>query len=573
VTPTRRARDRRVARRIVAAVAYFVIALLGTSTVARADVAARTHIDRTRAADLASRAPWLRLLHFGTDVFGHLESEVDGRDFFLSPSGKRDPEAELLATLRAFAAPMKPGHEDEHALCRFPARREWLDHELHFLVGHPRCPALDRALASHPVRSVSFVYASNDISNPASAFGHTFLRLHVHAPRVGSPVDSDRRDRSAEFRAVTTTKNPIAYAFKGISGLFAGKVEIRPYAQIVEKYAVVGGRDLWEYDLRLTDDELTMLSLHLWELAPTELDYYYFGRNCAYVVLTVLEAAAPRLDLVSRLKALVFPRDALAAVAAVPGLVVRTRYWPSRMRLDETPPGEAFVPPVRKNPSLEHGPMRVVFGSGATSQYGTSFATFGYRVALHDLTDPPDGWASLAEVTILDLRARFDLERRALTLDRLTFANLIALHSVAVDPRVSWRVGAFGERLHDRACEDCFAHGLGGGVGAALATRDKTLAVFAMADAYSAFLPHLTGFGGSFVRLGVGPYAGVRLRRDATVVLVTGSVSYLPWEKLSDTFDLRLTVKSALAKNVALGVEAAAQPLSVEGQLVSYVYF
>ena len=37
--------------------------------------------------------------------------------------------------------------------------------------------------------------------------------------------------------------------------------------------------------------------------------------------------------------------------------------------------------------------------------------------------------------------------------------------------------------------------------------------------------------------------------------------------------DVRLTIKSTLARDVALGVELLAQPLSVEGQLSSYLYF
>jgi hypothetical protein len=94
-----------------------------------------------------------------------------------------------------------------------------------------------------------------------------------------------------------------------------------------------------------------------------------------------------------------------------------------------------------------------------------------------------------------------------------------------------------------------------------------------MADAYVAFLPDLTGLDGTFVRVGLGPYAGLRVHWGETVGLLTGTLSYLPGEKLAGTYDVRFTVKSALGKDVALGVEFAAQPLSVEGQLASYLYF
>jgi hypothetical protein len=217
--------------------------------------------------------------------------------------------------------------------------------------------------------------------------------------------------------------------------------------------------------------------------------------------------------------------------------------------------------------------MRVLFGAGADSQYGSSFLTLGYRLALHDLTDPPGGWARLSAVVILDTRLRFDLSREALTVDRLTFADLMTLHPLSVEPYPSWRLTAFGERLHDGACPDCFSHGLDGSVGVTLATHERALAFFLMGDARVGFLPQPGGVDGSIVRIGAGPFAGVRVQAGDTVLLATGALSYLPWQRIDATFDARFTLKSALSRNVALGVEAALQPLSVEGQLVGYVYF
>jgi hypothetical protein len=528
-------------------------------------------VERATALHLADRPEWLRLLHFVPTVLGRFESEVDGDDFFLSPAGKRDAAAELAATLRAFALPVVPGHEDEHALCRLPARRTWLDDELHFITVAPRCPALRRSFAGHPLAGASLVYATNSLRNPASTFGHTFLRLRVEAPDGTPAVERDRLDVGAEYRAVTTQQHPLAYALMAMGGLYSGKVEIIPYVDKLRAYNDAQGRDVWEYDLGLTPRELQMLAFHLWEIERTSLDYYYLRRNCSYETLVLLEAAAPRLDLLASVKLFVFPADTLRAVTEVPGLVRGVAYRPSRRHVERaTLPLEA---PRDEAPDLAHGPMRVLFGAGADSQYASAFGTLGYRLALHDLTDPPSGWPRLSQVVILDTRLRYDLSRRVLSLDRLTFADLMSIHPLTVEPLPSWRITAFGDRLHDRACADCFSHGLDTSIGGALATPARAITVFVMGDAYAGFLPETEGVRGTILRLGVGPFAGVRLQAGHTALLATGTVSYLPWQKLDATFDARLTVKNALSRDVVLGIEADAQPLSVDGQLVGYVYF
>jgi hypothetical protein len=58
-----------------------------------------------------------------------------------------------------------------------------------------------------------------------------------------------------------------------------------------------------------------------------------------------------------------------------------------------------------------------------------------------------------------------------------------------------------------------------------------------------------------------------------TVGVVTGNLAYLPGEKLHGTYDVRATLRGSIARDVALGVEGALQPSSIEASLNSYVYF
>jgi len=648
-------------KRLCSALLLAIAVLLGATT-ARADPpAAQLARSRARALGLARTTAWRRLVLYRPVAGGRSSSQVDGAAFFLASDGKHDPAAELEATIDAFFVPPVPGAEDTHALCMFPARRMWLESMLHFtanLMRPPACPALERYVAEMDAESASFVFASNFIANPVSAFGHTLLHIKKKgvpsAPRTEDlQTEVDRRDHGIDYTAVVDTENPFLYAFKGLAGLFPGTFRFRTYDAMLRDYGGYEARDLWEYELALTREELELLVLHLWELAYSTIAYSYLTENCSYHILAALDAAAPRLHLVARVKLDVMPLDTVKAVFDSPGLVRGVVYRPSmrsafraslakldaherdavgalmervdaplpadlsptraalvldtaRLALDarfaasivdgknqaalrarrhlvERRKGITSAPivptmttaPRDKEPHRGHGSMRALLGTGMTTQYGTGFATFGYRLALHDLVDPPDGEPELLQLQFLDTRMRYDYGRQKLTLDTLTFADLVTLNPLrSFEHKLSWRVRAFGTRLHDRAAPDAFAHGLDAAVGAALGSENDHVVVFLMADAYVGFSGQVDGIGGSFVRAGVGPLAGLRARLPAGAVgVVTGTMSYLPAQSLDLTFDIRASVRARLASQVAMGLEGAAQPRAFELQLGSYLYF
>jgi len=171
--------------------------LVVTSSSARASLPPLEEVtEGARRLRLDADPEWLRLIHYKTGFFGTSRSEVTPGEFFLAPTGTMDPEAELVATLAAFLAPVVSGLEDEHALCRFPARRAWLESRLDLTRRgiSIRCPALDDALGRVDATGVSLVYASTYLGNPASAFGHTFLHVRTGHGET-SPRDQATRDR------------------------------------------------------------------------------------------------------------------------------------------------------------------------------------------------------------------------------------------------------------------------------------------------------------------------------------------------------------------------------------------
>ncbi len=293
---------------------------------------------RARALRLAEDVGWLRLGHWRPRPFGGVKSEADGAAFFLAKDGKTDPAAELDATLAGFfdATPKKDELDD--AQCRFPARFAFLGGKLGFdLARLParHCPRFEEFYGRLKATGVTLVFSSWYLNNPASAFGHTFLRLdQAGTARAGR--DAELLDYGVDYSARVDTGNAVFYAFKGLFGLFEGRFNHYPYYYKVREYAEYESRDLWEYDLALSPGEVAMVVAHLWELGGTRFDYWYLDENCSYHVLGAVEAAAPRLELLSHLhNLLVLPSDTVKALFLNAGLVRQVQYRPSlRRQLD-----------------------------------------------------------------------------------------------------------------------------------------------------------------------------------------------------------------------------------------------
>lgn len=101
-----------------------------------------------------------------------------------------------------------------------------------------------------------------------------------------------------------------------------------PYYDKVEEYGDLNHRDVWEYELNLTREEVDRVIRHTWELQNIYSDYYFFTENCSYNALFLLEAGRPTLRLTDQFKRWVIPVDTVKAIEKA-GLFSRTAYRPS----------------------------------------------------------------------------------------------------------------------------------------------------------------------------------------------------------------------------------------------------
>ncbi len=268
---------------------------------------------------------WRKLLHFEPTTFSGLESQVDGDDFFFSPLGKKDRRAELEATIDAFfSVELQNEDKDEKTipLCRFPARASWLKKKVGARkVDWPvqACPRFEKFKKALVGPGVSLIFSSYYLNNPSSAFGHTFLRINK------APAENGKRyellDYGLNYAANRDTDNGLIYAFKGLFGMFSGTFTTTPFYYKVREYSNAESRDLWDYELNISPETVEHLIEHVWELGPTQINYWYLSENCSYHMFSILEAADSNIDLLSRLKTFIIPSDTVQVVWQVPGLV------------------------------------------------------------------------------------------------------------------------------------------------------------------------------------------------------------------------------------------------------------
>lgn len=237
-------------------------------------------------SELSQHPLWLRLLHYDKPR----RSKVNKPDFFVTQNIKSDSKTELAAFWESLK---KSPVNDDHVLCRFPARTVFVYQQLqpNSTPDFSACTKFNDFVSRTAIHSVSVVFSSYYLHNPSSAFGHTLLKIN----RKGN--DDDLLNYGINFAATVDTSNAILYAIKGFSGLFHGEFTAIPYYYKVREYNDFESRDLWSYRLNLSDEEQNLLLKHIWELGNVWAPYYYLDENCSYWILRILEASSLRLNL------------------------------------------------------------------------------------------------------------------------------------------------------------------------------------------------------------------------------------------------------------------------------------
>ena len=173
---------------------------------------------------------------------------------------------------------------------------------------NPDCKILDEWEKGLDAEQVTIVFPAAYLNNPSSMFGHLFMRFE--------PKDESESAffmaKTINFAAETSAKEGVVdYIFRGLFGGFPCTSSIQPFYLRFKRYSDMESRDIWEYKLNLTREELDRLVRHVWELNNSVFDYYFLDENCAYRIVALLEVARPNLCLAEEFDAYTLPSDVI----------------------------------------------------------------------------------------------------------------------------------------------------------------------------------------------------------------------------------------------------------------------
>lgn len=297
-------------------------------------------IKQAAKKNLADSSYWHFLMHYQPSYFGNsVQSEVHSDQFFLAPNGKTEPAEELNATIRAFFS-SEEKNPDAHPQCRFKARYNWLKKSLDWHdINLPEyeCPRYKKWSYSGKVQSISLIFATGYLGSPASYFGHPLLKFNLSSELSSTNL----LDPALNYGALTPDKeNPFVYAFKGLFGGYDGGFTHQFFFYNNHNYSETELRDMWEYELDLTKEQVELIVSHTWELLGNKFTYLFLYDNCASRMAQLLEFVIDQ-PLLPRhvpyaIPHTVFERLASAKKADGAPIVTRISRIPSRQtRLNE----------------------------------------------------------------------------------------------------------------------------------------------------------------------------------------------------------------------------------------------
>lgn len=457
-------------------------------------------------ASLSAESPgWRALLHMEAD-----RSNVEeGSSFFLS--SPFDPAEELEATKNLFAS-------DPEGRCRFPARAIYLG--LKPEGKGPLCERWQRWREAVSAEGIELVFAAAFINSPSSMYGHTLLKF----PRRGKP---ELLDYTLNYGADTLGAGGLRYIWSGLTGGFRGYYATAPFYLKVKEYNFVENRDFWIYSLNVSPAELELLVAHAWELREIGFPYFFLRKNCSYYLLEFLEVARPGQGLTKAFPLWAVPMDTIRRLQEF-GWLRQARLRPSRHKILQARKGElkgaevSLVSRLQDEPTLTLPPGREALlldsaydlwryrnestgradpatektllarraaagvatpieiseqppheghltnriGLGFGRDRASSFGELTYRGTLHDLLANPLGYEPSSELSMGDLRLRW--QKGMIFAERFDLLRLRSLSPTeAWFPSKAWSFRVGFARAKEMNCEGwrCSIGRIDGGLG------------------------------------------------------------------------------------------------------------
>ena len=265
-------------------------------------------VEYAEKVKLYEHSYYKKLLHYKNNY-----SEVDSNNFFVSKKGKKNIKEELFETIKSLE------NGSNNVLCRFPLRTKWISENIKDLkIKYYDCKDLNIYINENKAKYVSLVFPNSHINSPASMYGHTFLIFTQEKNQI-------LLSNAVNYAAQSDEKNGFLFAYNGIFGNYNGKYSMLPYYKKIKEYNNLEQRDIWEYKLDFTEEEIYKMVLHAYELKDSYSDYFFFLENCSYNVLWFLEIARENIYLVNEFSYKTIPLDSIKILKKY-NLITESKY-------------------------------------------------------------------------------------------------------------------------------------------------------------------------------------------------------------------------------------------------------
>lgn len=258
---------------------------------------------------------WKSLLHYNKN-----KSYINDPSFILSIDNF-SLKNEMLATIEL----LNKQDQSKNPICAYPARFYFIQQELDLTgeldpLKNCNSKSFEKYKRKVPYDNISLVFASAKVADPSSMMGHIFIKVS------GQNSENYNAEHAISFFTVIDTFNVPKLIIKstilGMDGIFS----LMPYDKQKNRY-LKENRNLWIYDLNISEYKKKLIFLHIWELKDVNMTYLFTGYNCATVIHFLLSMAKSSFLEESRLW--VTPLDVLKEVHKQESMVSSVKLIPS----------------------------------------------------------------------------------------------------------------------------------------------------------------------------------------------------------------------------------------------------
>lgn len=242
-----------------------------------------------KVLNFAKSDTWIRSQFYQSNDT-HTKSLISTSSFYVSKNGFESPLQELEESILR----MKSEFFSENEYCKHIRKYNIIRKNLFPSDSKKKCTDFENWKKKLNVHSVYLVFAGSYPQNPASLFGHLYLRFE------NPELKSAELNYAVNFAAQTGSESGALFALKGLFGGYLGGLTMIPVHVLHRDYGDIEGRTQWEVDLEFSEDQIEDILMLIYEFDNNLISYLFLKKNCAsfidYIIKDVKNIKYSKID-------------------------------------------------------------------------------------------------------------------------------------------------------------------------------------------------------------------------------------------------------------------------------------